>query len=168
MEKALHDLLAAEEIRNKLAIYCRAADRNDIELGASIFTKDSQLNYGEHFSSGTGRDFFEWCIPTHIQYFASTCHRISNIYIKVDGDTACSETYVHSFNVYKKELNPNGQQMADDARGRYIDQWRFENGEWLIAKRMFLQECSCQTPVINFSGCWGARDQTDPSYKILK
>ncbi len=166
MEKEIHDAVAAEQIRHKIYTYCRACDRNDIELGASVFTEDSIYDCGENFK-GTGREFFEWCIPTHINYFVATCHSVSNVLIKVDGDTAVSEAYIHSYNVYTPQIDPEGRNLVTDDRGRYLDQWKCVDGNWLIEKRQFIQEMHSQYPVVDYKGGWGTRDKNDPSYKLF-
>ncbi len=165
-EKEMHDVIAAEAIRRKLYTYCRACDRNDIELGASVFTEDSVYDCGQNFQ-GSGRAFFEWCIPTHQNYFQVTTHSLSNILIRVDGDTAVSESYIHSFNVFIPQIDPQGRNMVTDDRGRYIDQWKCVDGNWLIAKRQYLRTDHSQYEVPDFGGEWGSRDKNDPSYQLF-
>lgn len=162
----LHILWAKEEIRKKLYTYTRACDRNDIELGASVFTEDSVYDCGENFK-GSGRAFFEWCIPTHQNYFAVTNHNLGNILIEVNGDTAVSESYIHAFNVYIPQIDPEGRSIVTDDRGRYLDEWKCVNGEWLIAKRRFIRDIHSQYPVADFQSTWGARDASDPSYELF-
>ncbi len=162
----LHILWAKEEILKKLYTYTRACDRNDIELGASVFTEDSVYDCGENFK-GSGRAFFEWCIPTHQNYFSVTNHNLGNILIEVKGDTAVSESYIHAFNVYIPQIDPEGRSIVTDDRGRYLDEWKCINGEWLIAKRRFIRDIHSQYPVADFQSTWGSRDPSDPSYELF-
>src|SRR5687767_6225555 len=56
---ASEKLLAAEEIRNLKARYCRAIDRKDAALLRSLFTSEAMADYGDSLTdpnSGEGLD----------------------------------------------------------------------------------------------------------------
>lgn len=157
-------LWAENQIMKKMVDYTRAADRNDVELGASVFKEDSYYDCGKNFQ-GTGRGFFEYVVMAHSLMFESTTHRISNIKINVCGNKAYSECYVHLAAKY----NPgDGEQLMNNGRGRYLDEWECVDGEWLIAKRTYVEDMAeiqtCQKP----SEAWGgSRDREDLSYDYL-
>ena len=100
-ESAIVQLFAKQEITERLNDYCRAMDRIDDELGYSVFHPDATADYGAIFS-GTGHGFIDWVHQAHAAMMA-TNHKISNISIRVDGDSAASETYVTMHGLTKGE-----------------------------------------------------------------
>src|SRR5690606_28951274 len=82
------ELLAVKQIEQKLALYCRAMDEKDDALGYSLFTEDSNLDYGEIFI-GNGAAFVD---QAHVYHGTKvvTKHQITNILVSVYGDKAVS------------------------------------------------------------------------------
>ena len=160
---AIEVLIAKDGIREKLASYCRSIDRLDHELGYSVFTEDSDLDYGQPFK-GTGKQFIDWCITSHLK-LAATSHRISNTKIVVKGDKAFSETYI--FGMMRTPLGENGTVSEINVVGRYLDEWTCSGGDWRIAKRRFVQDFAKMGKVEVNMGSYGAtRDENDPSYEV--
>ncbi len=131
MSEELKTLIAKEAIRDQIYTYCHALDRIDNELGYTVFSEDSQVDYGPTFK-GTGRDFIDMMLDIHRQDI-STHHMMSNILIKVDGDKAVSETYMYASCKYPKQ---DGTTYCVEARCRDIDNWEVRNGKWVIVKRI--------------------------------
>lgn len=160
-------LVAREAIREKLACYCRSVDRLDHELGYSVFTDDSVLDYGENFK-GSGKEFIDWCCNAHLTYFSATSHHISNFIIVIKGKQAFSETYIHG--VMRGIPDDEGEAVQTIVFGRYLDEWScLDNGDWRIARRRFVQDFSELCTVETDMGAFAAsRDHHDPSYEFLK
>ena len=131
MEEELKVLMAKDAIRDQLYTYCHALDRIDAELGYTVFSEDSYVDYGPTYK-GTGRGFIDQCLEEHRKN-VSTHHMMTNILIKVDGDKAASETYMYAACKYPME---DGRSYTVEARCRDIDNWEFRNGKWLIVKRV--------------------------------
>jgi hypothetical protein len=157
-------VVAKEAIREKLASYCRSVDRLDHELGYSVFTEDSELDYGPSFK-GTGREFIDWCIKSHLNLTA-TSHRISNTKIVVKADKAYSETYL--FGLMRRLPAENGDVFEINVVGRYLDEWSCSGADWRIAKRQFVQDFAKMTKVdVNMGSYGSTRDNNDPSYEVF-
>lgn len=98
---------------------------------------------------------------------AST-HSMSNILIRVDGDTARVETYWH---VFHREAGADGAADYDYiAGGRYLDTFERRGGEWRILTRVLIRDWY---QVIEGTGDWarylrspegphGSQKETDP------
>ena len=91
---ALRDQLIKQEIRDAHSRYCRAMDRRDEALAASIWHEDGTADYGDIFK-GTGAGFAAWVTETHVN-FDRHSHQINNVLVEVgsSGEQAVSEAYV--------------------------------------------------------------------------
>ena len=162
-ESAIVQLFAKQEITERLNDYCRAMDRIDDELGYSVFHPDATADYGAIFS-GTGHGFIDWVHQAHAAMMA-TNHKISNISIRVDGDSAASETYVTMHGLTKGEGDGLVQMSSI---GRYLDRWEKRAGAWRIAQRRYVNTMDEARPVGPLMyPTEGARDRSDPSYELL-
>lgn len=125
------ELLAVKQIEQKLALYCRAMDEKDDALRYSLFTEDSNLDYGEMFI-GNGIAFVD---QTHAYNDTKlvTRHQITNILVSVYGDKAVSTSDGRITLVSKTQ---DGWYLWD-AYGRYSDDWVYQDGEWLISRRKY-------------------------------
>ncbi len=43
---------------------------------------------------------------------------------------------------------PDGEEFDYISRGRYMDQWAFHNGSWLIVDRMYVRDLNTTWPVL--------------------
>lgn len=162
-EAALAELLAKQEITERLHQYCRAMDRIDDDLGRGVFHADAVADYGTMFQ-GTGYGFIDFVHESHIGMLVHA-HHLSNILIKVDGDRAGSEAYVH---VVLRSKGEGGTLMQITGHGRYIDAWEKRDGAWRIAHRRYIQAMDEVRAVgTTMYDTDGARDRTDPSYEVL-
>lgn len=150
-------------IAEQLANYARAMDRIDHELGYAVWHPGGTARYGTMFD-GTGRDFIDWVCGTHAQMIAHM-HRVSNILIKVDGDSAASEAYVHATLRFEQD----GVLRQGTALGRYLDRWSRREGRWAIDHREYVQDIDeivdAGPPLVGAFG--GRRDRNDPSYALF-
>jgi hypothetical protein len=127
---ALQTLLDKQAITEVLHRYCFAMDRNDRELGKSVWHPDGTAHYVDMFE-GSGHDFVEFGQSGHETSFDGTSHQVTNIMIDVDGDRATSETYVTA------ACRIKGTENVYLIRGRYLDTWSRRDGEWKIDARRF-------------------------------
>ena len=151
-----------QAIVDQLHNYARAMDRIDHALGYAVWHEDGTADYGPMFS-GTGRAFVDWACETHGGMIAHA-HRISNILIRVEGEQARSEAYVHA----TLRFEQGGGLRQASVFGRYLDRWSKRDGRWAIGARVYVQDFDdirdVGTQIIT---PWGRRDRSDPSYAIL-
>lgn len=136
LEKVVFELKAKEEIREKLAMYCHCVDRCAPEIGYQVFWKDAIIDYGKWFR-GSGKEFIDWVCASHLQS-RSTMHRVSNFMIKVDGERAMSQTYVRA--IIQKYPDPDGISRNYETFSRYLDKWKFIDGEWWLVGRETVED----------------------------
>ena len=162
------DLSAAElrmvrdrlQIAEALAIYCRAVDRVDRELGYAIWHDDAEVDYGESIYRGSGRGVIDHICDSHLHGVVHS-HQVANLIIRFDGALAFSEAYVTS----AMRMMQGDTLLQITTRGRYLDRWSRRGGDWRIERRMFvadLDEIRTATP-----GAIPPRftlDRNDPSY----
>lgn len=162
-DAALAELLAKQAITERLNDYCRSMDRMDDPLGYTVFHPDAPADYGDIFK-GTGHQFIDWVHQSHAAMVA-TNHKISNISIKVEGDSAASETYVTMHGLTKGE----GDALVQiSSIGRYLDRWEKRDGQWRISSRRYVNTMDEARPVGPLMyPTEGARDRSDPSYELL-
>jgi len=83
--QALEDRIAAEDL---LTQYATAVDRRDWEQYRSIFTADAEIDYTSAGGiAGTVDEIVEF-LSTSLEMFEMTQHLVSNIDLKVSGDSA--------------------------------------------------------------------------------
>ncbi len=157
----LETLIARQAISDVLMRYCRSMDRIDAELGYSVWHEDGLADYGSVFK-GTGREFVDWVCMFH-RTLVSHSHQIGNILIDVQGERACSETYVTVALLSPKK---DEFQSMVTGRGRYLDRWSKRGGHWAIDNRQFILDFAITQDVHAQIG-WSSRDTTDPSYEHL-
>jgi len=127
-DKALADMLAKEQIRNITAQYCRAVDRNDLDLLRSLYWDDALDEHGYNHSN-TAKEFID-----RIPEFSGINviqHNITSQMISVNGDEAEAETYVLAYHNYVGANGPTVLMIG----GRYCDRYLRKNGEWRIQHR---------------------------------
>lgn len=163
-DAAMMELIAKQEITERIHDYCRAMDRIDDDLGRSVFHSDAVADYGTMFQ-GTGYGFIEFVHHSHTAMISQN-HQVSNISIRVDGNRAGSETYVTMRGRMKGEGDAIMQIVS---MGRYVDAWEERGGEWRIAHRQYLHVMDEVHPVsTTMYPAAGARDRSDPSYAVLE
>jgi ketosteroid isomerase-like protein len=126
--ETIEDMLAKEAIRNLVGQYCRAADRNDLDLLRSLYWEDALDEHGYN-KSNTAKEFIDR-IP---EFEGINCvqHNVTSQMIAVNGDEAEGESYVIAYHNY---MTPDGPTVMI-CGGRYLDRYTRKNGEWRIAHR---------------------------------
>ncbi|MEV5848586.1 nuclear transport factor 2 family protein [Streptomyces sp. NPDC051985] len=164
--QALAELLAERDIRNQIHNYARAQDRFDTDLFLSVCHPDCVIDYGGKGGpdKSSPREAIEIFNNGHTR-FASHLHFVSNITIKVVGDRAVSETYVHA--VLRTHEDEDGKSTNLHARGRYLDRWSRRDGRWAMDQRLLVHELTWRDEAVDGrrGGQGGpTRDRDDPVY----
>ncbi len=160
-------LLVEQTIRDRVYSFCRALDRLDRDLLASIFHPDATLDYGSIYT-GPVAGF----IDVAMQFQGSmrdTQHNVGHILIDVSGDHARVESYVYAHHVVENE----GELSELIVGARYFDRFEHRDGEWKIAFRTEVMDWGRMIPIAER---WfeeytvlpkGRRDPGDFSYRFL-
>lgn len=161
--EALYDEM---QIRKALATYCRGIDRCDEALLKSAYWPDAIEEHG--IFNGKAWDFAAFIVPL-LKTMKVTMHSISNTWIELRGDRAAAETYVVAYHLMDTE---GGGQADMVVGGRYVDEFERRDGEWRIARRLFVHDWNQNQPatVQWTTGLYaqldvrGRNDRDDPSY----
>ncbi len=159
-DRRLREAADKIEIQDVLARYCRALDRLDVDMLASIY-HDGAFDHHGPFDK-PGKELAPELIALVRDSTVTAMHLLSNISIELDGDTAYVESYVTTIAVH--------EETYDDIGARFADRFERRNGEWKIAERTMIMEFSRSFPrgedapmLAMFNR--GARDKTDPTYQ---
>ena len=160
-------IVAERAITRALHTYCRAIDRRDPDLLATVYHSDAIDDHGGAFS-GTAGDYVTW-VMEHLLNFVSSMHTLHNILIEVDpaGATARAESYCIAHHV---RAGTGDELIMDVFACRYLD--RFENrpgAGWRLAHRIVVREWRLRQPMLSESEqpsgfATSTRDRTDLSY----
>ena len=165
-ERAIDELLAKQEITEAIFKYCRCMDRCDKELGKAVFHPDAKVDYGAQIYQGTGHGFVDMALGGHTSAFLTHSHQHGNILIRIDGDRAYSETYGH---VTLRRRDEAGGFVDHRNFGRYLDIWEKRDGRWKIAERAYVTDLDDTGPPTGaVYETTGARDRSDPSYRLFE
>jgi hypothetical protein len=163
-----HDLevvIAKQAIAQSIYRYCRGMDRIDNDLANSVFCPGAQVRYGADIYTGPATGFVEMIADTH-RGMTISHHQVGNMLIELDGETACSETYI-TVTLHQKQEDGSVEQIG--ALGRYLDRWERHNGEWKIAHRVYVHSIDEQHTVTdNRFAVTATRDNSDISYSYFK
>jgi hypothetical protein len=163
------ELLVKQVIRDAHSRYCRAMDRRDEKLAASIWHEDGTADYGEIFK-GTGAGFAAWVTETHGN-FARHSHQITNVLVEVSstGEEAVSEAYVTVALWTPPDVMGAVTQVT--SRGRYLDRWTRRDGGWGIASRLYVEDFTTAQQLssdeVYPASRVSSRDHDDPSYALF-
>lgn len=166
LEQQMRALLDKQAITEVLHRYCRAIDRYDASLLASVYHEDAMDYHGVY--NGPIAGFVE-ALRGKPGLYVATSHKVSNILIELDGDVARSETYLNA--MHRRETADG---LVDDfLHCRYLDRFERRNGEWRIAKRTVVYDWGITQPAI--ARAWwtdlpgdyvfGTKDDNDPLYQ---
>jgi hypothetical protein len=165
----LRDQLIKQEIRDAHSRYCRAMDRRDEALAASIWHAGGTADYGEIFK-GSGAGFAAWVTETHGN-FDRHSHQINNVLVEVDssGEQAVSEAYVTVALWTLPDVMGAVTQVT--SRGRYLDRWERRDGRWGIAARHYVEDFTTAQQLaadeVYPASKASRRDPDDPSYELF-
>jgi hypothetical protein len=163
LDRALHELLDRQEIRDVLLRYCRGVDRRDEEILRSVYHADAVHEYGS-FKLNAWE--FARIIVDQIGQFSMTSHFLTNELIELEGDVAHVESYVQAVHRSERE----GKKIESILALRYADRFEQREGVWKIAHRVAIHDWSREQAV---EGEWpdtstmvqGRRDRTDLTYR---
>jgi ketosteroid isomerase-like protein len=157
----ISDLADRQAISEVLIRYCRAVDRLDVELLASVYHPDAIDDHGGWV--GDALTFVSRAKRFMTKHFEATQHRLSNVTIELDGDIAHVESYVLATHV----LADNGIEVGG---ARYVDRFERREGEWRIAYRTVVMDWYVTgdrgAPSAHLAAFTaGRRDRSDPAYE---
>lgn len=173
------DLVAQQQIRNAMYRYCRALDRMDREVMATVFHPTATVHYP--YFEGGWQAFVDYIWEVHGKAYDIHSHQMSNILIELapEGGTATSESYVTATLWSGSEVGTSriaeGMTIAggpvenDDGicrviTARYLDSWSRREGRLAIDHRTCIMDLLVDTPAAGRLG-EGLRNRADPSYK---
>jgi ketosteroid isomerase-like protein len=144
-------------IEDLQARYMFALDNDDLDTYVSLFTKDGILDIG--MGEWKGRDSIQYIlesIPEEVNEEEDTTlhrttgrHNISNIVVKIKGDTAWGRAYWFHMS------NENPERRAQlNSYGHYEDVMVKVNGEWLFSKRKIYNEEIAAWAAREGNPCW--------------
>ena len=169
LQASLQSLIDKSEIRELVQLFCRAADRKDIELMRSLYHEGATDDHGAFFS-GLASEFFEQ-LPAIQQSMLILHHNITSHIIALDGDRAEGEVYVIAFHQVKTESGPMDLLIG----GRYLDRYERKSGQWKFSHRSVLADwvhsnepslVNLDHPLVKGSHI-GEGGPDDPSYRLL-
>lgn len=131
MTAELKRLIAKDAITDCLHRYCRGVDRADSALMLSAYHPDAYDDHG--VSGGDPQTFVAWALDYHTRTLLRHQHRVSNISIDLDEDTA----HVESYYCFWGESAEGPPSLAF---GRYVDRFERRDGRWAIAHRVCINE----------------------------
>lgn len=161
-EARVQELADKIAIRDVLSRYCRGLDRMDRDMARSVFTERASARYYGIYE-GSGHGFVDWVWDAHAAMDRHS-HQISNALIEVCGDTAVSESYV---TVVLWTRPPEQTELT--VRGRYLDRWTREDGQWRIREREHIVDTQSVNGVPVPAGVSheSVRDPADPSFRLF-
>lgn len=119
-----------QQISDVLVRYATGIDRRDWDLFRTVFTDDCELDYGD-IGVWRGVDAVVDFMVTAHDMAGHTLHRITNVTVSVDGDTATARAYVDA--LIMSQDNTSGV----DAVGFYDDELARTPAGWRIVRRRF-------------------------------
>lgn len=163
LERMVRELHDKQSIHEVICNFVRALDRQDRELMLACFHPDALDDHGMFV--GSGEDFFDWTDPSHLRFFRTHQHHVTNHLCALEGDVAHCETYWLFAGMAKED-----DSLATYG-GRYVDRLERRKGEWRIAARKLLVEwwgegaVSPEMAAIYAAVGQVARDRSDCSYE---
>jgi hypothetical protein len=165
-DAAVAALLAENEIRKVLLLYCRGVDRLDRDLVRACFHEDAVDSHGNFEGDVDSLLDWMWGVLTK---FDTTMHFVGNMLIEVEGDLARAETYGVAF--HRGEPEKPHRNLINGFR--YVDRFERRDGAWRIARRTVVTDW---TRVDVPEQWWptpegilcGTRGPDDPVYEPLR
>jgi 3-phenylpropionate/cinnamic acid dioxygenase small subunit len=122
---------AKEQIGELLVRYATGIDRRDWALFRSCWTDDVSADYGV-LGQYTDADSLTEVMRASHHDMGPTYHRMTNLVIEVDGDTATARSYVHAVLM----LQPGDEENWIDVVGHYDDELVRGTDGWRISRRV--------------------------------
>jgi hypothetical protein len=169
-DEELRELKDRMEIHQVLMRYCRAIDRTDPELLATVYHEGAVDRHGPHEFKDAKHEFGPLVVENLDQLKDMTMHHITNYLIELDGDSAVAESY---FLAIQPTPLDDGTEPLSFIGGRYLDHFERRDGRWAITDRTVVNDFSrLSLP----GGEWpsmreylvGGRREADPSHTLFK
>ncbi|KUI42829.1 hypothetical protein AU198_06970 [Mycobacterium sp. GA-1199] len=164
-------LAAKDEIRDLVLQYCRAMDRGDIALAATLYEPDARDEHGFN-ATNTAQEFID-SIGVLLGGLAAVQHNVTNHLIRITGpETAEGEAYVVAYHRAERD----GVEYVLITGGRYLDRYSKHEGQWKFAQRKCVADWTHEfsSPLAtdakkSVSGklAKGRMDAQDPSYAFF-
>lgn len=146
----LEELCDREAIRDVIYKYCHAVDRCDPDMLRSVYWPEAIDDHGL-LKAGV-EEFIAWGLDL-VRACVVTQHRVSNILIHLEKDSARVETYVNAWHRIEGPSKPHWRTkpgpVPESERGkfaefstgsRYIDHMEKRGGAWRIRSRKVMQD----------------------------
>lgn len=157
----LETLLAKQALAELAFAYCRAVDRRDFELLATLYADGAVHDHGGMFC-GDAAAFVDWLSASLPGMH--THHFVGNALYAIDGDRAEGEVYTVNYHVIERA----DQSIDYVAGGRYLDHYVRGDGGWKIQWRKRVIDWTRQGPSaaapVAAGVAGGSPDRTDPSW----
>lgn len=164
---AIRPILDKLTLHELVLTYCRAVDRRDLALLATLYHEDAIDDHGGMFC-GSARDYIAW-LPSMLAHFEATRHDITNALFAIEGDEADGELYTIA---YHRTHGPEAREII--VGGRYLDRYQRRGGVWRFLYRSLVFDWKETRPTAWAGGenvsdgvAHGRADGEDPSYQRL-
>jgi ketosteroid isomerase-like protein len=138
-DAAIDEWASKSEIADNLATHSRGVDRADSNLLGSAYHRDAEVDYS--FFAGPASQLVAMLAGAQ-KGQPVTLHRTSNMWIKVRGNKARSESYVLA---YVETLAESGATQRW-VGGRYLDTHERRDDEWRITHRKYVMDVNINRP----------------------
>jgi len=134
------DIADIQAIRNRLAQHSRGIDRADAGLLADCYHADGTVDYG--FFEGPADRFAAILAAAQLGQ-PVTLHRTCQMWVRLAGDEAVSESYVIA---YAQSPEADGSARQRLICGRYLDRHARRGGVWRMLHRRYVLDTNLNWP----------------------
>lgn len=142
----IEKLVAIENIRLQLYLYCQGVDRRDWSAVRSVFADELEHSHGSF--KGSADEFIEFA-SKFMKNIKTTQHSITNLLFDFSADGLSASTFAYFNAVHFIEqhavatvkiggTNIDAEDKDTDwlVEGTYDDRWVLRDGQWLIVQRL--------------------------------
>ena len=135
----IDEMIAHTEIRQVLATYFRALDRQDVTLLKTVFHPDATDDHGKGVFTGNAHEMCEWIVENSKTFEMVRQHHLTNIWIDMDGENFAN---VESYGiVVRSQPDEAGNEQRQLAGGRIVDRFERRDGVWKVLHRVIIIDC---------------------------
>lgn len=131
----LQSLIDKQQITEASHKYVIGLDGLDRDMLLSVGHPTGTVDFDGMFN-GQWPAFVDWVIPTH-QALLYHNHRVTNLLVDVDGDTARSRVNVTATLLIRQPSDDIDERRI---QARYLDKWMRDGERWLIAERKLVRD----------------------------
>ncbi len=164
LPSVLEELVARQAISEAIVTVQRGIDRGDLAMLNSAWHEDADVEYG--FFNGPAAQLCEILAGGDQDPQNITMHRPANVWIKVNGERAISESYVFVY-------SPS-EQVQSLIGGRYLDRHERRDGRWRLSHRTYVMDWNINQPasgtgIAGFAAPYrrGLKSVDDPGVALL-